>query len=111
MTIQIGSKKRGRPSLLTDEDIDRVLRYVVRYGNGPAVRYSRLSRSTVERIKSRYGFTGKRIYRPVVRDVAEIGILATSKKYRLSVELVEDILKATGHWIADPERNVEDLLR
>ncbi|MEL6729333.1 MAG: hypothetical protein AAFY12_15360 [Pseudomonadota bacterium] len=46
-----------------------------------------------------------------MRDVAEIGILATSKKYRLSVELVEDILKATGHWIADPERNVEDLLR
>lgn len=111
MTILTGSKKRGRPSLLTDKDIDRVLRYVVRYGNGPAVRYSRLSRSTVERIKSRYGFTGKRIYRPVIRDAAEIGILATSKKYRMSVELVEDILKATGHWISDPERDVEDLLR
>lgn len=111
MAIQTGSKKRGRPSLLTDEDIDRVLRYVVRYGNGPAVRYSRLSRSTVERIKSRYGFTGKRIYRPVIRDAEEIGIQATSKKYRLSVALIEDILKATGHWIADPDRDVEDLLR
>ena len=108
---QTHAKKRGRPSSLTEEDIDRALRYVVRYGNGPAAKYSKLSRSTIERIKRERGFTGQKVYRPVINDVVQIGIEATSQKHGLSVQLVEDILKASGSWTDNPKRDVAELLK
>lgn len=108
---QLGLRKRGRPSTLTEDDIDRVLRHVVRYGNGPAIVYSKLSRSTIERLKRNRGFTGQRIYQPVIQDVERLGVEAASAKHDLSIGLVEDILKASGRWTDCPDRDIDDLLR
>ncbi len=107
----LSSKRRGRPVALTEEDVDRALRYTVRYGNIPAANYMNVSRSTIERLKRNRGLREPNFVQELVRDVAIYGIQKVATLRNISRGLVEDILKRSGAWIDSHDRNIEDLLR